>query len=279
MSTAHSKPYRYPDLIWTPAELHERAGDPNVKVVDVRCGEAYAIGHIPGAHHFSVYGVNTYDTDPAPLVSFTRMWASLLGQCGVSPADTIVVYEDTSGGSAARAFWFLEYLGHTDTHLLDGGLGAWSRVGLPVTRDTELPKSVPFAYEPRPDRVATYQDMFEAITVADRVIVDTRSDKEWRGIDARATRNGTIPGAVHLEWTRHVTGDGTMRPADELRALFEKNGITPDREVLPFCNTGYRSAHAYLALRLLGYPRVRNYVGSWQEWGNREGCPVVVPGP
>ncbi len=281
MSAENPKGYEKPDLLWSPAQLLERAGDPYLKVVDVRIGEAYAMGHIPNACHFSVYGVNTYDTDPAPLDSFTRMWAFLLGQRGVAFHNTLVVYDDTSGMSAARAFWFLEYLGHNDVHLLDGGFTAWSKAGLPVSRDAALPKPAEFTYTPRRERVATYQDMIDAIDAPDRVIVDTRSQEEWLGVDTRfsirAARVGTIPSAVHQEWVTHLTPDGAMKPANELRALFEAKGMTADKEILAFCNTGYRSAHAYLALRLLGYPRVRNYVGSWQEWGNREGCPVVVP--
>lgn len=245
--------------------------------MDVRVGEDYAMGHIPGALHFSVYGVNTYDTDEAPLKSFTQMWAFLLGLRGITADDTIVVYEDVSGMSAARAFWFLEYLGHADVHLLDGGFDAWRRAGLPVARDAQPPKASVFEYEVVRERAATYQDMLDAIDVPGKVILDTRSEKEWLGTDRRAARGGTIPSAVHLDWVNHLAADGRLKPADALRTMFEAQGVTAGREVLAFCNTGYRSAHAYLVLRMLGYPRVRNYVGSWQEWGNRASCPVVVP--
>lgn len=266
-----------PAVLWTPARLAEQLAERRLTVIDVRVGEAYAQGHIPGACHFSVYGLNTYDTDEAPLRSFTRMWAFLLGQCGVSADHTIVVYEDLTGQAAARAFWFLEYLGHRDSHVLDGGLAAWKAAGQPVTRDAALPRPTTFRDRPVRERVATYRDVLEAIGQPDRVILDTRSRAEWQGTDKRAARNGTVPGAVHQEWLAHLAPDGRLRPPEELAALFAARGITPDREIIPFCNTGYRSAHAYLALRRLGFPRVRNYVGSWQEWGNREGCPVVVP--
>ena len=119
--------------------------------------------------------------------------------------------------------------------------------------------------------------MLDAIDVPGKVILDTRSEKEWLGTDRRATRGGTIPSAVHIDWENHLTADGKLKQADALRTMFEARGVTADREVLAFCNTGYRSAHAYLVLRMLGYPRVRNYVGSWQEWGNRASCPVVAP--
>jgi thiosulfate/3-mercaptopyruvate sulfurtransferase len=266
-----------PELAWHVAALGQRLGDAGLKVIDVRVGEDYAMGHIPGAVHFSVYGVNTYDTDPAPLESFTRMWAFLLGLRGIHLEDTIVVYDEISGMSAARAFWFLEYLGHADVHLLDGGFNAWRDAGLPITRDAQAPAASVFSYETVRHRVATYRDVLDAIGQSDKVILDTRSEKEWLGTDRRAARGGTVPGAVHLDWQNHLAADGTLKAADDLRELFEARGVTAEKEVLAFCNTGYRSAHAYLVLRMLGYPRVRNYVGSWQEWGNRESCPVVVP--
>jgi thiosulfate/3-mercaptopyruvate sulfurtransferase len=272
-----TKAFAAPELILSSAELAARLGSPGLKIVDVRVGEQFAMGHIPDAIHFSVYGVNTYDTDEAPLSSFTHMWAFLLGLRGIESGDTIVVYDDISGMSAARAFWFLEYLGHGDVHLLDGGFVRWRDSGHPVSRDAIAPKASSFEYAAVRERVATHRDMLDAIDAPDKVILDTRSEKEWLGTDRRAARGGTIPSAVHIDWENHLTEDGRLKPADELRALFDARGVTADKEILAFCNTGYRSAHAYLVLRLLGYPRVRNYVSSWQEWGNRDGCPVVVP--
>ncbi len=279
MASATTEVTPNPDLVWDIAALKARLGKPGLKVIDVRVGEDYAMGHIPGAVHFSVYGVNTYDTDEAPLKSFTRMWAVLVGMRGIAMDDTIVVYDDISGMSAARAFWFLEYLGHGDVHLLDGGFNGWRDAKLPVSKDAEAPKATPFDFTAVADRVATYQDMLDAVDAPDKVILDTRSEKEWLGTDRRAARGGTIPSAVHLDWENHLTADGTLKSADGLQTLFEAHGVTADKEILAFCNTGYRSAHAYLVLRVLGYPRVRNYVGSWQEWGNRDGCPVAVPQP
>ncbi len=277
MSVAPTKAFADPELVWDGAEFESRLGNPGLKIIDVRVGEDYAMGHIPGALHFSVYGVNTFDTDEAPLKSFTRMWAFLLGLRGITVDDTIIVYDEISGMSAARAFWFMEYLGHADVHLLDGGFNAWRDAGVPIARDAEASKASEFRYQTVRNRVATYQDMLDAIDVSGKVILDTRSEKEWLGTDRRAARSGTIPSAVHLDWVNHLTADGKLKSADELNAMFEARGVTADKEVLAFCNTGYRSAHAYLVLRMLGYPRVRNYVGSWQEWGNRESCPVVVP--
>jgi thiosulfate/3-mercaptopyruvate sulfurtransferase len=277
MNDKHDKGYEHPDLVWRPSELHERLGDANLRIIDVRPGERYTMGHISGARHFDIYGLNTYDTDEAALESFVKMWAFLLGRRGVEFENTILFYGEIIGMTAARGFWFLEFLGHEDTHVLEGGYTAWARAGLPVTRDAEVPKPQAFRHKLCRERLATYRDVLGAIDDADKCILDTRSKEEWLGTDKRAARGGAVPNAVHQDWVSHLTPEGEIKLADELRAQFERIGVTPDKEIIPYCNTGYRSAHAYLALRLLGYPHVRNYVGSWQEWGNRPELPVIVP--
>lgn len=269
--------YVNPDLLWSPQQLQERLNDPNLRIIDTRPGERYAMGHLPGARHFNIYAINCDDTDDAPLQSFMRMWAFLLGQRGVSPENTIVFCDEDTGNTCVRGFWFLEYFGHSDVHVLNGGYAAWQRAGLETTRDAEVPKPAAFKYEPRPERLATYRDVLGAIDDADKTILDTRSAAEWEGTRVLAKNGGAVPGAVHQEWLAHLTPEREMKPAAELRAQFEALGVTPDKETIPYCQTGYRSAHAYFALRLLGYPRVRNYVGSWNEWGNREGVPIRPP--
>ncbi len=161
--------------------------------------------------------------------------------------------------------------------LLDGGFGAWSRAGLPVTRDADAAPKSDWTGARQERRLATWRDVKEALTRDDAVIVDARTDGEYCGTTVRAKRGGAIPGAVHIEWTRNLTPDGDFKPAAELRRMYEDAGVTPDREVIAYCQGGYRAAHAYLALRLLGYPRVRNYVGSWKEWGDRTELPIEIP--
>lgn len=266
--------YIHPDLLWTPNDLAARLDDPTVKVVDVRPGERFAMGHIPGARHYAIYAVNCDDTDEAPLASFVRMWAFLLGNRGISFDDTIVICGEITGMTAARGFWFLEYLGHRDVHILDGGYTAWAKAGLPTTRDADVAAATPFEFDPQPARLATYKDVQRLIEVADGLILDTRSRDEFTGDDVRAARGGAIPGAVHLEWLENLNDDGTMKAAADLKHQFEDAGVTPDKEIVAYCQTGYRSAHAYVALRLLGYQRVRNYLGSWREWGDKTHLPI-----
>lgn len=130
---------------------------------------------------------------------------------------------------------------------------------------------------PVEDRLATAQYILDHFKDPDVKIHDARSDAEYYAEHVRAARGGTIPRSVHLEWLHFIGGDGSLKPAPELREMLEGRGLTPDQEIVPFCHGGYRSAHAYLVYRLLGYPRARNYLGSWKEWGDHADLPIEVP--
>jgi len=262
-------------LLTSPADL-DRAltGDGKPLVIDLRPPEDFAAGHIPGAVHLDLWGVSLIDTDPAPLKAFMWMVDHLFNLRGVDAKTPVVVYESQSGMRAARAFWFLEYFGHPRVQVLDGGIDAWVRAGLPVTRAAAPPPASTWTGVPQAHTIATWRDVMARLGQPGVVILDTRSDGEHNGTMVRARRGGAIPGAVHVEWTRNLGPDGAFKPADELRAMYEAAGVTPDKEVVTYCQGGYRAAHGYLALRLLGYPRVRNYTGSWKEWGDREDLPI-----
>jgi thiosulfate/3-mercaptopyruvate sulfurtransferase len=265
-------------LLTTPEQLAEALrGAAKPLVLDLRPAEDFAAGHIGGAIHLDLWGVSLIDTDPAPLKAFMWMIDHVLALRGVDADTPVVVYDEQSGVRAARAFWFLEYFGHPRVQMLDGGFNAWMRAGLPVTRDAQAPPKSTWTGTPDPSRIATWRDVKDRLNSRDTVLLDTRTDGEHDGTTVRAKRGGAIPGAVHVEWTRNLTPQGDFKPASELRAMYERAGVTPDREVVTYCQGGYRAAHGYLALRLLGYPRVRNYTGSWKEWGDREDLPIEVP--
>lgn len=260
-----------PHPLISPAEL---AAMQDVLIIDVQASHLFAAGHIPGAVHFDVWGISLIDTSEAPLKAFTWMIGHLFAIRGATPDRPVVVYEQDSGMRAARAFWYLEYLGHPHVQVLDGGLRAWAAAGHPVTTEAVAPEASDWHGTPQADRIADWRLVRDRLGEAGTAIVDTRSDGEYYAENVRAKRGGAIPGAVHLEWKNNLGSDGRFKPAAELRTMYEGAGVTPDREAITYCQGGYRAAHGYLALRILGYPRVRNYTGSWKEWGDREDLPL-----
>ncbi len=251
--------------------------DPAALVIDLRPAEQFALGQIPGAVHLDLWGLSLIDTSEAPLRAFTWMIGHLFSLRGVTPDRPVVVYEHDSGVRAARAFWFLEYLGHPDVRLLDGGFAAYVARGLPVSQTPVAPTPSEWHGTPSPARIADWTDVSDRLGRADVVLLDTRSDGEYLGTTVRARRGGTIPGSVHLEWKQNLTADGHFKSPDALRAMYAASGVTPDREVVAYCQGGYRGAHSYVALRSAGFPQVRNYLGSWKEWGDREDLPIEHP--
>jgi thiosulfate/3-mercaptopyruvate sulfurtransferase len=263
------------DLLITPQQLgRERAAAAPPLVLDLRPAEAFAMGHIAGAVHLDLWGLSLIDTSEAPLRAFTWMIGHLFSLRGVTPERPVVVYEEDSGIRAARAFWFLEYLGHPSVRLLDGGLQAWKAAGFGVTTDVGSAVQSDWHGTPNPALVATWADVRDRLGDSLALLLDTRSEAEYRGDVVRAKRGGAIPGAVNIEWKKNLREDGTFKPREELSSMYSAVGLTPDREAITYCQGGYRAAHTYLALRLLAHPRVRNYVGSWKEWGDRDDLPV-----
>jgi thiosulfate/3-mercaptopyruvate sulfurtransferase len=264
-----------------------RARQGEVTLLDLRPAEDYAVGHVEGSRHLDLYGVSLSDSSEAPLNAFLNIFKTLFGSRGVSMEKPVVIYDHESGERASRAVWLLAVLGHPDARLLDGGTLAWTAASNRLARLTQAPAPVdpakapptapPFRGATNPEFFATRFDVLKAIGDPGSVIVDVRRESEYRGTEKRARRSGTIPGAVHLFWREHLDKSGAFLPAGEIRELYESRGVTPDKTVIPLCQGGYRSASAFIALKSLGYPRVRNYISSWAEWGNRDDTPIVTP--
>ncbi len=266
-------------LVVAPEALEARLDDPGLLIVDLCIKpETYLAGHVPGAVYLD-YARIVAKRPPATagLLPGPGELSAALSEIGLTPERHVVAYDDEGGGRASRLLWTLAALGHERLSLLDGGLHAWAHEGHPLARGAERP--TPARYEARVVRTELVADTDWILAHLDDphvVLVDCRTPAEYRGEKRFADRGGHIPGAVNFEWTEAMDRDRhlRLRPAGWLRERLEGLGVTPDKEVVTYCQTHHRSAHTWLVLTWLGYPRVRGYPGSWSEWGNRTDTPV-----
>jgi thiosulfate/3-mercaptopyruvate sulfurtransferase len=271
--------YTRETLLTTAEDLRKKLDSEDLCLIDVRPAEDFATGHLPSAVHFDLFGLSLIDTSDAPLKAFMHMIHHIFELRGITEKKEVVVYENQSGMRAARALWFLDYFGHPNARILDGGMQAWKAAGFATTTEAIAPKAASFKTSERRDVLATAQDVLQSLNKKETVILDTRSRSEYLGTQIRAARGGAIPGAIHIEWTDNLDSSGKFKSTAELEAMYSRAGITADTEVISYCQGGYRAAHSYVALRLIGFPRIRNYIGSWKEWGDRTELPIEKPAP
>jgi len=222
-------------LLWTAQQLHDRLGDENLVILDVRSTHQVVKGFIPGAAHLDVYGIGLTSTAGPLFEEFIHLLRSQLGMRGVGMDKTVLVYEERSGMRAARVFWLLEYMGHTDVHVLDGGIAAWEEAGYQTTLEMKAPRPHSLPITPQARLFISADDLAAKVRTGAVLPLDTRTDDEHYGRNTRGgPRGGTIPGAVHLEWTEYLDEAGRFKPAAELAQLFESNGVTRDKAIVPF---------------------------------------------
>jgi thiosulfate/3-mercaptopyruvate sulfurtransferase len=232
--TERTEPYLNPDLLWTPAQLKARLGDPNLALLDLRPSHELFSGVIPGAAHLDLYGIGLTSTAPPLLDELMNLMRSLLALRGVGQDKTVVFYEAQTGMRVGRAFWLLEYFGHGDVHVLDGGIDAWRAAGFPTAEDLKEPHPSSFKISPRKELVISANDLRDRLAKGEVLTLDVRNDDEYYGRNQRAARAGAIPGAVHLDFARLFDEHGRIKPAPELAAMFQKAGITQEKAVVPY---------------------------------------------
>ena len=274
--------YAHPEVLVSTEWVAQHAGDAGVRVVEVDVDtSAYEQGHVPGALAWN-WTTDLCDTRVRDIVPKDRLEA-LLGASGIDNDTTIVLYGDNNNWFAAWAFWQLKVYGHRDVRIMDGGRKKWLEEGRALTTDAPAVERKTYGAQP-PDLSlrAFLPEVQGMLGRSDAALVDVRSPQEFTGeilsppgLPETCQRGGHIPGAVNIPWGKACNEDGTFKSADELKALYEAQGVTPDKDVVAYCRIGERSSHSWFALKyLLGYPNVKNYDGSWTEWGNLVGAPV-----
>jgi thiosulfate/3-mercaptopyruvate sulfurtransferase len=277
--------YANPDVLVSTDWVAQHLNDPNVRLIESDEDTLlYGSGHIPGAVEVDW----TRDlNDPVRRDYLTREgFEKLMARIGATPETTVVFYGDKNNWWATYAYWVFKLFGHENAKIMDGGRLKWEKEGRELSR--EEPSYAPTQYQARERDDATiraFRDQVMRHIEDNKPLVDVRSPPEYSGErmhmpdypNEGALRGGHIPGAKNVPWARAVnTEDGTFKPADELKAIYlQEQGLKPDDEVIAYCRIGERSSHTWFVLReLLGFKNVRNYDGSWTEWGNLVGVPI-----
>ncbi|MCC6168903.1 MAG: sulfurtransferase [Caldilineaceae bacterium] len=252
-----------PGLLVSPDWLAEHLDAVDLRLVDMRSAEEYAESHLPNAVHLDMDALAQEEAGvPGMLIGHTA-YAAIMGQLGIDGGAAVILYDSNWGMAAARALWTLHRYGHTNSAVLDGGWDRWQEEERPAGSTPHVPQTTTFVPRPDETRLATLAWVQTHLDDPGVVLVDTRTPGEYA--------QGHLPGAINWDWMNGVPAGSwnTLRPLAELYSDLTAHGITPDKEIVTYCRSGARASHTYLLLRRLGYPRVRNYDGSWLEWSAR----------
>ncbi len=269
--------YAHPEVLVTTQWVADHHKDQNVRVAEVDYDPIanYNLGHVPGSVLFD-WRKDLNDPINRDILS-KKQAEDLLNRIGWTPEKTLVLYGDFNNWFAAYAFWDFRYYGVEKLVLMNGGRKKWTDEDRPVSKDLPTYASATNRLQEPNENIRAYLLQVKEHVKAGKPLVDVRSPKEFTGeITAppeypteHAQRGGHIPGAQNIPWGQAVREDGTFKSPEELKALYEPKGITPNKEIVVYCRIGERSSHSWFVLtQLLGYPKVQNYDGSWTEWGN-----------
>ena len=274
--------YAHPEVLVDTNWVDQHKNDPKVRVAEVDYDPTanYTLGHVPGS---VLIDWKADINDPLTRNIITQQACeSLLQRVGVNDDTTLVLYGDFNNWFAAFAFWVFKYYGYKDVRLMNGGRKKWLEEDKPVTKDIPSHAKGNFNAS-EPDSSIRVFLRYVRDTLGSKILVDVRGPKEFTGEilappeypTEHAQRGGHIPGAVNIPWGQAVNEDGTFKSADELQKLYQSKGVAADKEVISYCRIGERSSHTWFVLKyLLGYPNVKNYDGSWTEWGNMIDNPI-----
>jgi thiosulfate/3-mercaptopyruvate sulfurtransferase len=275
--------YKHPEVLVTTDWVAKHLGDAKVRLVEVDVDTgAYDKGHVQKAVGWNWQtqlqdGLRRDITDK-------KEFEELCSKSGIANDSTVVLYGDNNNWFAAWAFWQFKYYGHADVRLMNGGRKKWELESRPLTTDDPKPVAAKYSAKDPDASVRARRDyVFAALDKGNTYMVDVRSPDEFTGkiiappgLPETAQRPGHIPGAVNIPWSKAVNDDGTFRSLEELQALYGGKGVTDDRETIAYCRIGERSSHTWFVLKyLMGLSKVRNYDGSWTEWGNLVDAPIA----
>ncbi len=266
-------------MIIEPHQLaeHLQSPHPELRLIDLRGSDAHRQGHIAGAIPLD-YAQLVHNKPPVMgLLPDIGTLSRTMSALGVTPDAWVVAYDDEAGGRASRLLWTLDVLGHGRFSLLNGGLQAWLAAGYPLTRKAvSYPSSTYEASLANNAAIADKNYIIAHLGDPKICLLDTRSALEYHGLDQRAQRAGHIPGAVHFDWIQAIDRERYLRikPHKVLQPMLADLGVTPDKEIIVYCHSHHRSAHTYIVIKNLGYPKIRGYAGAWSEWGNDLTVPI-----
>jgi len=278
--------YAHPEVLVETSWVADHLNDPNIRLIEADEDVLlYEVGHLPGAVKLD-WHVDVQDPIARDFVN-QQAFEQLMSHWGISNETMIILYGDRNNWYACYSYWLFTMYGHRNMKIMNGGRSKWEAESRQLTK--EVPHFEPTTYRAQPaDETlrAFRDDVFSGLRTPERRLIDVRSPQEYTGEllhminypQEGAQRGGHIPGAKNIPWATAANTDGTFKSAEELRQIYGGKDVTPDKEVIAYCRIGERSAHTWFVLtRLLGYPLVRNYDGSWTEWGSLVRAPIEKP--